>query len=299
MYIGLDIGGTKIEICVLDDKGVVSLKRRMPTPKSYADFLTTVADLILSTEKEVGSACKVGIGLPGAISPVTGLIKNANCIFLNGENLQADLSRILSRPVNIANDANCFALSEAVDGAGKEGNIVFGAILGTGCGGGVVFNKAVWNGPNAIAGEWGHNPLPGYSFESDGVERPCYCGRKNCIEQFISGTGFEQTYKNITGKFLPANEIVALVEARDEDAVNAYQQLIDQMARSFSSVINLLDPDVIVLGGGLSNVESIYRDLPTATLKYVFTDFADLNFSRAQYGDSSGIRGAAWLSLES
>ncbi|WP_027695595.1 ROK family protein [Vibrio litoralis] len=298
MYIGLDIGGTKIEICVLDEKGLVSLKKRTPTPKSYVDFLTTVTDFILSIEQEIGSSCKVGIGLPGAISPVTGLIKNANCTFLNSQNLQFDLSKLLSRPINIANDANCFALSEAVDGAGKDGSVVFGAILGTGCGGGIVFNKAVWSGPNAIAGEWGHNPLPGYSPEMDGVSRPCYCGRKNCIEQFISGTGFELTYKLITGKYLPANEIVALLNERDDNAANAYGKLIDQMARCFSSVVNLLDPDIIVLGGGLSKVESIYRDLPLATSKYVFTDFADLKFVRAQFGDSSGIRGAAWLSLE-
>jgi fructokinase len=299
MFIGLDIGGTKIEICVLDDDGNVSLKKRTPTPKNYADFLTTVSNFIFSTEDEVGQTCKVGIGLPGAISPVTGLIKNANCTFLNGQNLKGDLSQILSRPVKIANDANCFALSEAVDGVGKNGKVVFGAILGTGCGGGVVFNKTVWNGPNAIAGEWGHNTLPGYSVEKDGAERPCYCGRKNCIEQFISGTGFEHTYKQVSGEPLPASDIVHLVEQGDINAVKSYQQLIDQMARSFSCVVNLLDPDVIVLGGGLSNVESIYRDLPLATSKYVFTDFADLKFARAHFGDSSGIRGAAWLSLES
>ncbi len=298
MFIGLDIGGTKIEICVLDEKGNVSLKKRTPTPKNYADFLTTVTDFIFSTEEEVGQVCKVGIGLPGAISPATGLIKNANCTFLNGQNLEGDLSQILSRPVKIANDANCFALSEAVDGAGKNGQVIFGAILGTGCGGGIIFNKTVWNGPNAIAGEWGHNPLPGYDTEKDGVERPCYCGRKNCIEQFISGTGFELTFKNITGNALPANEIIQLANQGDENAVRSYKEMIDQMARSFSSVINLLDPDVIVLGGGLSNVESIYKDLPLATSKYVFTDFADLKFAKAQFGDSSGIRGAAWLSLE-
>lgn len=297
MFIGLDVGGTKIEICVLDSSGSVSLKKRVPTPKNYIDFLDTVSSLIYSTEKEAGHACKVGIGLPGAISPITGLIKNANCVFLNGKNLKNDLSDRLSRPVSIANDANCFALSEAVDGAGKSGKVVFGAILGTGCGGGVVFDKAVWSGPNAIAGEWGHNALPGFSLENDGIERPCYCGKNNCIEQFISGTGFEKTYKYNSGECLSASDIIKLVEQKDKNAVKSYKQLIDQMARSFSTVVNLLDPDVIVLGGGLSNVESIYKDLPPATSKYIFTDISHLKFEKAHYGDSSGIRGAAWLTL--
>jgi fructokinase len=298
MYIGLDIGGTKIEICVLDEQGNILSKERIATPRDYLNFVSEVSGLILKLEKEVGNKCNVGIGLPGVISPTTGLVKNANCSFLNGKDLKGDLDRILMRSVKIANDANCFALSEAVDGAGKEGNVVFGAIIGTGCGGGIVFNKKVWNGPNALAGEWGHNPLPGYSVEKDGAIRDCHCGRKNCIEQFISGTGFEKTYKNLTGNAISASKINELVEINDHSATVSYGQLIDQMARSFAGVINFLDPDVIVLGGGLSNINSIYRDLPQAISKYLVTDEPNLRFSRATFGDSSGIRGAAWLSLQ-
>jgi fructokinase len=298
MFIGLDIGGTKIEICVLDEQGNILSKERIATPRDYLNFVSEVSGLILKLEKEVGNKCNVGIGLPGVISPTTGLVKNANCSFLNGKDLKGDLDRILMRSVKIANDANCFALSEAVDGAGKEGNVVFGAIIGTGCGGGIVFNKKVWNGPNALAGEWGHNPLPGYSVEKDGAIRDCHCGRKNCIEQFISGTGFEKTYKNLTGNAISASKINELVEINDHSATVSYGQLIDQMARSFAGVINFLDPDVIVLGGGLSNINSIYRDLPQAISKYLVTDEPNLRFSRATFGDSSGIRGAAWLSLQ-
>ncbi len=298
MLIGFDIGGTKIEVCVLDNSGQTQFKKRISTPKNYPDFVTAVSELVVLAETEVGESCEVGIGLPGAVSPVTGLIKNANCTFLNGHDLVHDLSERVNKPISIANDANCFALSEAVDGAGKDGKVIFGAILGTGCGGGVVFNKTVWNGPNAIGGEWGHNPLPGYSPEKDGPARRCYCGKDNCLEQFISGTGFEKSYTQITGQSLSAQDIIALMKKGDPDAVASYQQLVEHMARSFAALINLLDPDVIVLGGGLSNVDELYRDLPAQTPKYLFTDVANLNFAKAKYGDSSGIRGAAWLGLK-
>lgn len=298
MFIGLDIGGTKIEICALEENGTVHLKQRISTPQNYEAFIQAVTQLIQSTQQQIGEICPVGIGLPGAISPATGLIKNANCTFLNGHDLQADLNRALQQQVSIANDANCFALSEAVDGAGQDGSVVFGAILGTGCGGGVVFHKTIWNGPNAIGGEWGHNPLPSYDEAIDGPARPCYCGRKNCIEQFISGTGFEYSYQQKTGHHLPARDIVLAMRQGDADAQACYQKLVDQMARSFATLINLLDPDVIVLGGGLSNLDELYQDLPQATLKYVFTDSASLRFEKARFGDSSGIRGAAWLGLK-
>ncbi|MFV0576795.1 MAG: ROK family protein [Vibrio sp.] len=297
MYIGLDIGGTKIEVCVLTHSGETKFKQRTPTPKTYEQFVEAVVQSVFDAERAVGAECKVGIGLPGAISPATGLIKNANCLFLNGKDLKADLENALNRTVEIANDANSFALSEAVDGAGKDGNVVFGAILGTGCGGGLVVNKKVLNGANAIAGEWGHNPLPYFDPAKDGEPRRCYCGRQNCTESYISGTGFELSYQLKTGTKLSAPEIMALVEQKDPIASECYQTLVDQMARSFAVMINLIDPDVIVLGGGLSNIESLYQDLPKATLPYIFTDFANLNFKRAEYGDSSGIRGAAWLSL--
>lgn len=296
MFIGLDIGGTKIEICVLDEQGESRFKQRTPTPKNYPDFVATIADLVTLAEQTVGVPCPVGIGIPGAISPATGLVKNANCLFLNGENLQYDLNQRLKREIRIANDANCFALSEAVDGAGQGHTVVFGAILGTGCGGGLVFEQRVWNGANANTGEWGHNPLPGYQVEQDGPRRPCYCGRDNCIEQFISGTGFAITYQQATGKALTAEAIIEQVTQGDAAATRCYQQLVDHMARSFASIINVLDPNVIVLGGGLSNVDTLYRDVPLATAKYVYSDVATLTFAKAAYGDSSGIRGAAWLS---
>ncbi len=297
MLIGLDIGGTKIEICVIDQSGETHFKKRQPTPKNYADFIATVTALIQQAEQQVGEHCEVGIGLPGAISPQTGLIKNSNCTFLNGRDLKHDLGQAVNKTVHIANDANCFALSEAVDGAGCDGQVVFGAILGTGCGGGVIFNKTVWGGPNAIGGEWGHNPLPGYSEQQDGPQRVCYCGRSNCVEQFISGTGFEISYYQQTGQQIEASEIVALMHQGNEAALLCYRQLVEQMARSFAAIINVLDPDVIVLGGGLSNIDELYEDLPRAAAKHVFTDVANLTFKKAKYGDSSGIRGAAWLAF--
>ncbi len=295
MLIGFDIGGTKTEVCVLDYAGHTQFKQRTPTPQTYNEFVETVVGLITHAEAQVGESCQVGIGLPGAISPATGLIKNANCTFLNGHDLQADLARVSGKTIHIANDANCFALSEAVDGAGKDGAVVFGAILGTGCGGGLILNKQVWGGRNAIGGEWGHNPLPGYSPAKDGPVRPCYCGRDNCVEQFISGTGLEKSYIIKTDKTLAAPDIIALMQQGDSLATECYQQMIDQMGRSFAALINILDPDVIVLGGGLSNVDALYRDLPQATMPYLFTDVADLCFKKAAFGDSSGIRGAAWL----
>lgn len=295
MLIGFDIGGTKIEVCVIDNDGETRFKKRIATPQSYDEFVTIVAALITLAEESVGETCSVGIGLPGTVSPATDLIKNANCLFLNGKDLQADLQKKTGKQIKIANDANCFALSEAVDGAGQHGYVVFGAILGTGCGGGLVLDKKVWAGLNAIGGEWGHNPLPGYTAEKDGPARACYCGRDNCIEQFISGTGFEKSYRQKTGQSLSAGDIIQLMRQNAPAATECYQEFIEHMARSFASVINLLDPDEIVLGGGLSNVDEIYRDLPEATLKYLFTDVATLHFRKAKYGDSSGIRGAAWL----
>lgn len=297
MRIGLDIGGTKTEICALDEYGKVHLSNRIPTPKSYPEFINTITQLINDVEKQTTTALSIGIGLPGAVSPTTGLIKNSNCLFLNGQNLQHDLERILSKPVYLANDANCFTLSEAIDGAGRHHNVVFGAILGTGCGGGIVVNQHLLVGANAVTGEWGHNPLPFHTPSVDGPNRTCYCGRENCIEQYISGTGLQKSYLQLTGKELSSAEIIKSYQKQEPDAVTCYNNLIDQMARSFSSIVNVLDPDIIVLGGGLSNVTSLYQDLPTATAKYVFSDSADIRFAQAQYGDSSGIRGAAWLGL--
>ncbi len=297
MRIGFDIGGTKIEVCVISENGIVSFTKRTPTPKSYEEFLESIVNLISEAESKTTPAKSIGIGLPGAISPATGLIKNSNCTFLNGQDLKGDLEVKLGRPIHLANDANCFALSEAIDGAGKESNVVFGAILGTGCGGGIVVSQQLLIGPNAVSGEWGHNPLPNYNEQKDGPSRKCYCGKSDCIEQYISGSGLQNSYKVLTGKSIKASEIIRKYNQQEADAVSCYSKLIDQMGRSFASIINILDPDAIVLGGGLSNVESLYKDLPEATAKYVFSDSANIQFKKAQYGDSSGIRGAAWLGL--
>ncbi|MBY7915610.1 ROK family protein [Vibrio fluvialis] len=297
MRIGFDIGGTKTEICVLSLSGDMIWNHRVATPKSYDGLVTAIVELVNFAEQHHGQAKAIGLGLPGAISPVTGLIKNANCAFLNGRDLQADLTKELGRAVNLANDANCFALSEAIDGAGKGAPVVFGAILGTGCGGGIVIHQRLLVGPNAVCGEWGHNPLPGYHKPQDGPARSCYCGRHNCIERYISGTGLQQSYQLKTGHTLSAEQIIQAYEQGQTAAIDCYLQLIDHMARSFAALVNVLDPDIIVLGGGLSNVHQLYRDLPDATARYVFSDTAQIRFAQAKYGDSSGIRGAAWLGL--
>ncbi|MCF7363407.1 ROK family protein [Vibrio diazotrophicus] len=297
MRIGFDIGGTKIEVCVLDHKGTTIFTKRVPTPSNYERFLEAIVDLISIAENNTATSTAIGIGLPGAISPATGLIKNSNCTFLNGTDLKKDLQNKLGRPLHLANDANCFTLSEAVDGVGKNHNVVFGAILGTGCGGGIVVNQKLLVGPNAVSGEWGHNPLPHYTERQDGPARVCYCGKRNCIEQYISGTGLQLSYKSLSGENISAEEIIARYEEEESNAVTCYNTLIDQMARSFAAIVNVLDPDVIVLGGGLSNVMSLYRHLPEATSKYVFSDSANIRFEQAKFGDSSGIRGAAWLGL--
>jgi fructokinase len=223
-------------------------------------------------------------------------MQNANSVFLNGHDVVGDLEKRLKMAVFIANDANCFALSEAVDGAGKDGDIVFGAILGTGCGGGVVVNQQVLTGANAISGEWGHNPLPGYDPQVDGDIGPCYCGRKHCIEQYISGTGFADQYNLKYGQSLKSQQIMELVEKGDADATQAYDLLVDQMARSFAAVTNILDPHVIVCGGGLSNIDRLYPDISKVITQYIFADKPKVNIRKAKFGDSSGVRGAAWLS---
>ncbi len=294
--LGLDIGGTKIEAQLLDAQGHCLRRERIATPnQSYDTFLEGVTGLITAFKMADTTPFTVGIGLPGAVSPDTGKIKNSNILILNGSDLRDDLSNLLNQPVSIANDADCFVLSEAMDGAGKDGAIVFGAILGTGCGGGVVVNKKLLSGPNAIAGEWGHNPLPGYALEKDGPVQPCYCGRDNCIERFISGTGFSTRYQQQLGRKSSAAEIMSGKQQGHADAILHYQHFMDALARSLASIINVIDPHVIVLGGGLSNVDMIYDDLPTALLPYVFSDQCNTLIRKAQYGDASGVRGAAWL----
>lgn len=296
MRIGIDLGGTKIEGVVLDDDGSQRARLRVATPcGEYADTLDALVALVAALEAEAGERCSVGLGTPGAISPATGLIKNANSNNLIGHPLDLDLAARLDRPVRIANDANCFALSEAVDGAAAGADIVFGVIVGTGCGGGVVVGGRVLTGANAIAGEWGHNPLP-WPRPPEELPGPlCYCGQAGHIESFISGSGFARDFALVTGRTLSPPEIVSAAAAGDEQAEAACQRYEDRMARALASIINVLDPQVIVLGGGMSQVSRLYRNVPARWGEYVFSDRVDNRLVPPRHGDASGVRGAAWL----
>jgi len=294
MRIGVDLGGTKIEAIAIGRDRREIVRRRVAAPRgSYRATLRAIVELIRDVEQEIGEQSHVGIGIPGAISPATGLVKNANSTWLNGQPLADDLPRLLGRPVRFANDANCFALSETTDGAAAGAGVVFGVIIGTGTGGGVVVDRRVLVGANAIAGEWGHNALP----LPDDKERPgpaCYCGRFGCIETFLSGPALEREYAR-SGPRMAAAEIAARARGQDPVACACLERYIDRMARSLASVINLLDPDVIVLGGGLSNIDELYTAVPSQWGRYVFSDRVHTRLVRAMHGDSSGVRGAAWL----
>ena len=293
MRIGVDLGGTKIEAVALDDLGVERFRRRVPTPRgSYDGTIAAIATLVADAEAIVGPAT-VGVGMPGVISPATGLVKNANSTWLNGRCLDQDLAARLGRPVRFANDANCFALSEAVDGAAAGARIVFGVIIGTGTGGGIVIDGRVLTGANAIAGEWGHNALP-WPDADEWPGESCYCGRKGCIETFLSGPALTREYARHSGVLVDA---AAIVEARPTDPVAA-RVLADyerRFARALASVINVLDPDVIVLGGGLSQIDSLYDTVPRLWGDFVFSDRVVTRLAPAAHGDASGVRGAAWL----
>lgn len=295
MRIGVDLGGTKIEALAMDDDGRELLRRRTATPAGdYPATLQAVAVLVQGLEAALGRRGRVGVCTPGAVSPATGLIKNANSVCLNGTPLGADLERLLERPVRLANDANCFALSEAVDGAAAGARLVFGVIVGTGTGGGVVIDGRVLPGRNAIAGEWGHNPLPWPTAEE--LPGPaCYCGKHGCIETFLSGPGLERDHAALTGRRLDAQAVAAAADKGDAGAVAALGRYVDRMARALAGVINILDPDVIVLGGGLSNVGRLYRDVPACWGRYVFSDGVATPLLPPRYGAASGVRGAAWL----
>jgi fructokinase len=293
--IGVDLGGTKIEVIALDDAGTTLLRHRISTPAGdYRAVLNAVADLVAVTEKELGQTGTVGVACPGAISTRTGLIKNSNTTALNGKPLDRDLSTKLGRPIRLENDANCFALSEAVDGSAADAHVVFGVILGTGVGGGIVINRELLPGRNRIAGEWGHNPLPWAAHdESSGV--PCYCGKSGCIETFLSGSGISREYCGRTGNSLMPEEIVQAAEAGDIEARECLHIYQDRLSRSLAALMNILDPDVIVLGGGLSNIVQLYAAVPTLVPFHAFSDAVDTPILRAAHGDSSGARGAAWL----
>jgi fructokinase len=295
MRIGVDLGGSKIEVIALADDGATLLRRRSPTPVGeYAATLNAVADLIALAERETGKTGTVGIASPGAESTRTGLIKNSNSAVLNGRPLRRDLEQKLSREVRLENDANCFALSEAIDGAASQARVVFGVILGTGVGGGLVIDREVVVGRNRIAGEWGHNPLP-WPDNSENLTVPCYCGKTGCIEYFLSGPGLARSYHAATNRELSAPDIVLRAASGDEAARACLRLYQARLARSLASVINLVDPDLIVLGGGLSNITELYSALPALIARYAFSDVIDTPIVRAAHGDSSGVRGAAWL----
>ena len=299
MLIGIDLGGTKIEVLLLDETGHEVFRKRLPTPQGqYAAILQTIKQLVDEAEQHAGQTCTVGIGTPGAISPATGLIKNANSVVLNGKPLPTDLENLLQRPIKTENDANCLALSEATDGAGARAAVVFAVIVGTGTGAGIVVHGKVLTGANAIAGEWGHNPLPSPT-ASELPGKPCYCGQQGCIETWLSGVGFEAEYRLATGSKRASADIVKLAEQGDTQAEALMQAYEERMAKSLAHVINILDPDVIVLGGGMSNIQRLYTNVPQRWGKYVFSDQVSTRLVAPQFGDSSGVRGAAWLGASS
>ncbi len=293
MRIGIDLGGTKIESLALDDEGGELCRRRSTTPRGdYDATIQAIVDHVEAIDSQTGRRGSVGVGIPGAESLATGLIKNANSVWLIGKPLAADLATALERPVRLANDANCFALSEATDGAAAGAETAFGVILGTGVGGGCVVGNRILAGINGIAGEWGHNPLP-WPVGEERPGPPCYCGLEGCIETFLSGPGFARDYGADGGP--ESSEIAALAEAGEPAARAALNRYCDRLARALSTVINLLDPEVIVLGGGMSNIAALYDQVPARWGGYVFSDRVDTRLAPAKYGDASGVRGAAWL----
>ena len=295
MQIGIDLGGTKIEAVALAADGSDAARRRIATPRAYLPTLDAIATLVGDLESGAGAEASVGIGIPGVVSRASGLVKNANSTWLIGHPLQADLETRLDRPVRIANDANCFALSEAVDGAGRTYDTVFGVILGTGVGGGVVIRRQIHDGPNQIAGEWGHNPLPWMTAEEHAAAPACYCGKTGCIETFISGPGFERDYLRHTGTPRSSQEIVRAAAEGDAPAIEGLRRYEDRLARALAGVINILDPDAIVLGGGMSNLPGLAPAASALLPRYVFSDAVLTRVLPNVHGDSSGVRGAAWL----
>jgi fructokinase len=298
MLIGIDWGGTKIEAIALGEDGKTLARRRVPTPRDdYDGCIAAASGLVQALERSLGRTGTVGVGIPGTISPATGLIKNANSIWLNGRKLDADLERVLQRPVRIENDANCFALSEASDGAGAGADVVWGVILGTGAGSGIAVHERILVGRHRIAGEWGHNPLP-WPRDDERPGPSCFCGQHGCLETFISGTGFAADHARRTGASIQAEHIIQLMRAGDADARTSYELYVDRLARGMAHVVQILDPDVIVLGGGMSEIDELYRDLPDRIAPWVFSDAFTTPIRRNRHGASSGVRGAAWLGAQ-
>ncbi len=295
MRIGIDLGGTKIEGVGLDANGVVAARRRVQTPQGdYEGTVAAIVDLVRHLEQETGGEGSVGMGMPGIISPATGLVKNANSVCLNGRPLDRDLEDALGHAVRIENDANCFALSEASDGAAAGRGCVFGVILGTGTGGGVVVGGRILHGRNAVGGEWGHNPMP-WPGPGEWPGESCYCGRTGCIETFLSGPGLARDFARATGPSIDSVEIVRRADAGETKAVACLDRYVNRLARALATIINVIDPEAIVLGGGLSSIERLYRDVPKQWSRYVFSDLVTTELLPPKFGASSGVRGAAWL----
>jgi fructokinase len=292
--IGVDFGGTKIEAAAVDAEGRFQARVRAPNPRVYAEALSVVANLVAEAERQAGSSCSVGVAMPGSISPKTGLIRNANSTWLNDRPFHLDLERTLGRPVRTANDANCLALSEATDGAGAGASVVFAMIIGTGCGGGLVANGRLIEGRNGVAGECGHNPLPWPTPDELPAPR-CWCGQPGCLELYISGTGLERDHRARSGRQMTAQAVVEAARGGDTAAVAALDAYVDRLGRALAVIVNLVDPDVIVLGGGMSNVDELYERLPGVIAPRLFSDVFETPIRPPVHGDSSGVRGAAWL----
>jgi fructokinase len=294
MRIGIDLGGTKIEAIALDSDGSTLARERVATPRAFRETIDAIAGLVARLESTTGRTGTVGIGIPGTVVPSTGLVKNANSTWLIGEPLPAALASALGRPVRVENDANCFALSEATDGAAAGAGVVFGVIMGTGVGGGIVLNGRVHRGRNLIGGEWGHNPLPWPSVD-EVPGPPCYCGRHGCIESWISGPAVAAEFTRVTGRPVTTPDLIAAADAGDVEAGAARDRFFQRTARSLATIINLLDPDVIVLGGGMSNISGLVDAVCAEVPRWVFSDSVTTPIVRHHHGDSSGVRGAAWL----
>ncbi|MBD1389777.1 fructokinase [Neiella sp. HB171785] len=297
LNIGIDLGGTKIECIALSaSNGQELWRRRVATPRGdYAATLGAIAELVAEAESTLGLSGTVGLGIPGTISGQTGRVKNANSTWLNGQDLQADLEQRLQRPVRISNDANCFAVSESVDGAGAGYGAVFGVILGTGVGAGVAINQQAWSGSNGVAGEWGHNPLPWLTEQEQQLQQACYCGRSGCIETWLAGPSFARVYQQMGGDLLNAPDVMQRVAAGEALATQAFNDYCQRLARALAHVVNVLDPGIIVLGGGMSNVDAIYPKVNEQLSDWVFGNECVTPVVKNLHGDSSGVRGAAWL----
>tara|TARA_B100000676_G_scaffold287958_1_gene319055 strand:+ start:263 stop:1153 length:891 start_codon:yes stop_codon:yes gene_type:complete len=296
MKIGIDLGGTKTEGILIDSNGNELNRQRIKTEKNYKGTINGIESIVKNFEKNFGKVNTIGIGMPGAISLESALIKNANSIWLNGKPLKKDLEIILDQKVNIENDANCFALSEAVDGAGKDHKVVFGVIIGTGTGGGIIVDHKILKGKNNIGGEWGHITLPNRTDDEKKFVKKCYCGKNGCMETYVSGPGFSSCFNLRFKKNFDSHKILEGFKNKDQECEHAIHQYIDHLSRGLSIVCNILDPDIIVLGGGMSNIDFIYEKIDQTLKKYVFSDSFDTKVVKNVHGDSGGVRGAAWLS---